>query len=135
MRKGNDIWQKKEAKLSPMSVHVHLLGTLPAPFLGVILEEIVVQEDGDAQEQAGVDRLLVEYLINVRAAIRQFAGQPGDGFPLFLHLLPDELPDVHAFSCVWMPQTPRNGRCVECMFCRRIKRRDVGICFSAYPVS
>ena len=64
-------------------------------FPGINLKEIIPQQARDAQQQVGVYGFLVINLIDIRAAVRQFAGKPGSGLALRFHLLSDQLADVH----------------------------------------
>ena len=64
-------------------------------FPGINLEEIIPQQARDAQKQICVYGFLVVNLIDVRAAVRQFAGKPGGGLALRFHVLSDEMADVH----------------------------------------
>ena len=72
-----------------------LIRYISSHFPGINLKEIIPQQAGDAEQQVGVDGFLVVNLVDVRAAIRQFAGKPGGGLALRFHLLFDELADVH----------------------------------------
>ena len=91
-------------KVVPDEFIYSLIGDNLSKFLGVNRKEVVVQQGADAQQQVGVYGFLVVYLIDIRATISQFAGKPGNCFPLFVHLLFDKLTYVH--SILSMPQIP-----------------------------
>ena len=74
------------------------------PVIRITLEEIVVQQVADFEEQVGVDPTAVEDLVGVLAREAELAGEPGDGAPLPVEFLLDEIADVRFFVhcvCLW----------------------------------
>lgn len=74
------------------------------PVIRITLEEIVVQQVADFEEQVGVDPAAVEDLVGVLAGEAELAGEPGDGAPLPVEFLLDEIADVRFFVhcvCLW----------------------------------
>ena len=72
----------------------------PSNLVPVSGKEVKFEQDTDAQQQVGVYGFLIENLVDVRATISQFAGQPRDGFVLGFQLLFDEAANVH--SVLWV---------------------------------
>ena len=74
------------------------------PVIRKALEEIVVQQIADFEKQVGVDPAAVEDLVGVLAREAELAGEPGDGAPLPVEFLLDEVADVRFFVhcvCLW----------------------------------
>ena len=77
------------------------------PFFSPIrkaLEEIIVQQIADFEQQVCIDPFSVEDLVGVLAREAELAGEPGDGAPLPVEFLLDEVADVRFFVhcvCLW----------------------------------
>ena len=82
--------------LVPDKLTCSLIGDSLFKFLGISGKEVIFEQDTDAQQQVGVYGFLIENLVDVRAAISQFAGKPRDGFVLGFQLLFDEAANVHS---------------------------------------
>ena len=68
--------------------------TLSEDTLLVVGKEVVIEDDGDAQEQLRVYGRPPENLVDVGAVAIKFAGEPADGSLLVFKFLLDELSDV-----------------------------------------
>lgn len=69
--------------------------------IGNVLEEIAVQDVGDAYQQGHINVVTRKDIIDVRAVAREFARKPGDGTLLPLQLLLDKFADwFHRIRCV-----------------------------------
>lgn len=78
-----------------------------AESLGEVLEEVVLQDVGDAPEQLQVDVGLAENLVDIGAGAAQLPCEPGDGASLVVQGAFDELAGVdHA---VWRLFLPLSG--------------------------
>ena len=93
---SNTPLQKPPSNLVPDKLTCSLIGDSLFKFLGISGKEVIFEQDTDAQQQVGVYGFLIENLVDVRATISQFAGQPRDGFVLGFQLLFDEAANVHS---------------------------------------
>ena len=95
-------------------------------FLGVsvirkALEEIIVQQIADFEQQVRIDPAAVEDLVGILAREAELAGEPGDGAPLPVEFLLDEVADVRFFVhyvCLWWSLArvgKQNGRNHICL--------------------
>ena len=62
----------------------------------VVGKEVVLEDDGDAQEQLRVNGWPLENLVDIGAVAIKFAGEPTDGSLLLFKFLLDELSDMQA---------------------------------------
>ena len=91
---------KSPSNLVPDKLTYSLIGDTLFKFFRISGKEVVFEQDTDAQQQVGVYGFLIENLVDVRATISQFVGQPRDGFVLGFQLLFDEAANVH--SVLWV---------------------------------
>lgn len=74
------------------------------PIIRVAFEEIVIQQVADFEQKVGINPLTAKNLIGVLAREAELAGEPGDGAPLPVEFLLDEVADVRFFLhcvCRW----------------------------------
>lgn len=64
------------------------------------LEEVVLQDFGNAVNQDGIHTFLLKQFVYVRARAAQLSGKPSDGTSLFAERLFKCLAEVHAFHCL-----------------------------------
>lgn len=62
--------------------------------LHVLAEEVVVEDEGDAEEELGVDGGALEEFVDVGTVAIEFAGEPTDGSLLAFEFFLDEFADV-----------------------------------------
>ena len=68
----------------------------------VVAEEVVVEDDGDAHEEFGVDGGALEYLVYVGAVAIELSSEPADAPLLSFEFVLDELSDmdVRVWGCI-----------------------------------